>query len=604
MIYTVKLNGTDMYSLDVKEKLLINPKVSEQINVSASFDFTLPPMHQQYNSIKPLKGTINVYEDGDLIFTGRPVDYKTDFWKNKTWHCEGPLAYLNDSIQEPWESDDTDTTEFLTHLINCHNRQVADDRKLTVGRVTVNVGKKLYRKLNYESTWNCVNNMLLNAEGGYIFIRHENGVNHIDYLAEMPYQTNQPIKFGMNLLDFSTNFSADDIVTVLYPFGRKDTSKSEAKDGGWDEDDWEDPEGPWDDYPDEDDEEEEEEDKVIDISSVNGGKKYLVHQELFNEYGWIAATQTWSDLHTPEVVKEKGEEWLADKQYDRMIIEAKASELHQLNENYQQFKVGQSVHIISEPHGLDKYFPLTKIEIELDSAEKTITLGTDKHRTLTEIVNPNAKEEEDDEEWEDFEVGPFELYWVKYPKTVYNFGDKFDYSEAVVFLRDQNGNSWDVTDLCTFQPMDGLAITDINVAPKINMLTANYAYNKRTGENVPLKLHGDGSTLIPAFYNQPAIKLDGDGNIVDYDTGEPIYSTIEGYDKRRPSFSPVDPTNTSDTNMMDDVIVLTVSCNCTIQMLVPQLPTNPLDEAVYYISSDVTPTANDGTGLVTGGGTP
>ena len=599
MIYTVEFNGVDMYSLSVKEKLLINPKVSETLNSSASFDFTLPPMHQQYDNIKPLKGTINVYEDGDLIFTGRPVDYKTDFWKNKTWHCEGPLAYLNDTIQEPWESDNTNTEEFLRKLISNHNSQVAADRRLTVGRVTVNVGKKLYRKLNYESTWNCVNDMLLNAEGGYIFIRHENGVNYIDYLAEMPYSTNQTIKFGMNLLDFTTNFSADDIVTILYPFGRKDTSKSEAKDGGWDEED--------EDWDDEEDEEEDVEDKIIDITSVNGGKKYLVNQELFDEYGWIAATQTWSDLHTPEDVKEKGEEWLADKQYDRMIIEVKASELHQLNENYQQFKVGQSVHIISEPHGLDKDFPLTKIEIELDSAEKTITLGTDKHRTLTEIMNPNAKEEEEeDEEWEDFEVGPFELYWVKYPKTVYNFGDKFDYSEAVVYLRDQDGNSYDVTNLCTFQPMNGLAITDPNVAPLINMMTANYAYNKRTGENVPLKLHADGATLIPGFYDQPAIKLDGEGNIIDYDTGEPIYKTIEDYDKRRPSFSPVDPTNTTDTTMMDDVVMLTIDCACTIQMLVPQLPTNPLAEALYFIPSDVTPTANDGTGqgTNTGGGTP
>ena len=60
MIYTVEFNGTDMYSLETKEKLLINPKVSEQINVSASFDFTLPPMHQQYDNIKPLKGTMKM----------------------------------------------------------------------------------------------------------------------------------------------------------------------------------------------------------------------------------------------------------------------------------------------------------------------------------------------------------------------------------------------------------------------------------------------------------------------------------------------------------------------------------------------------------------
>lgn len=586
MIYRVELNGVDIYDLAVESKVLINPKVTEQLNSSASFDFKMPPMHQNYNSIKPLKGTINVYEDGYLIFTGRPVDYKTDFWKNKTWHCEGPLAYLNDSLQMPWESDNTNVREFLTKLITNHNNQVASDRRLTVGRVTVNVNKTLYRKLNYETTWNALSSMLLNAEGGYIFIRRENGVNYIDYLAEMPYSTNQPIKFGMNLLDFSTNFSSDDIVSVLYPFGRKDTSKSEAKDGGWDEDN------------EEEEDDDTEEDNIIDISSVNHGKKYIVNETLFDEYGWIAQTQTWSDLHTPQAVYNKGVEWLADKQYDRLIIEIKASELHQLNENYTQFKIGQNVHIISEPHSLDKEFPLTKIEIELDSAEKTITLGTEKKRTLTEIINPNAKEEEEDDEWEDFEVGPFELYWIKYPKTDYNFGDKFDYSEARVGLRDADGNSWDVTDQCTFQPMDGLAITDINVAPKINMLTANYAYNKRTGENVPLKLHADGATLIPAFYNQPAIKLDAEGNIVDYDTGEPIYQTIEDYDKMRPSYSPVDPTSTEDTDMMDSVVVLTVSCNCQIKMLVPQLPTNPLAAAVYYISSDVTPTANDGTGLV------
>ena len=591
MIYTVKFNGTDIYDLEHKEKVLINPKVEETLNSSASFDFTMPPMHANYNDISPMKGTIKVWEDNDLIFIGRPTEHKTDFWKNKTWHCEGPLAFLNDSVQPTWESDSTNTTAFLQRLLNNHNSQVADDRKVYLGNVDVNIGKTLYRKTNYETTWSCINSMLLNAEGGYIFIRYDETEDkiYLDYLTEMPYTTNQPIKFGMNLLDFTTNFSVDDIVTVIYPFGRKDTSKSEAKDGGWDEDDDE-----------EDDEEEEtEEDRVIDISSVNHGLLYLKNDALFEEFGWIATSQTWSDLHTPQDVYDKAVEWLEDKQYDRMIIEVKASELHQLNENYQQFKVGQSVHIISEPHGLDKYFPLTKIEIDLDSAEKTITLGTDKHRTLTEILNPNAKDEEEEEEWEDFEVGPFELYWVKYPKTVYNFGDAFDYSEAVVYLRDQDGNSYDVTNLCTFQPMNGLAITDVNVAPKINMMTANYAYNKRTGANVPLKLHADGATLIPAFYDQPAIKLDAEGNIVDYDTGEPIYTTIEDYGKDRPSFSPVDPTTTGpDGTMTDDVIVLTISCNCEIQMLVPQLPTNPLAETVYYISSEVTPTANDGTGLV------
>ena len=588
MIYRVEADNVDIYDLGVKSKILISPKVTDEINVSSAFDFTMPPMHQSYDLIQPLKSTVKVYEDNDLIFIGRPIEYKIDFWKNKKWHFEGPLSYFNDTIQTPWESDNTNTTEFLSRIISVHNSFVTADRQFTLGNVTVNVNKKLYRKLNYESSWTAINNYLLNAEGGYIFIRHENGINYVDYLAEMPYSTNQPIKFGMNLLDFTRNFNLDDIVTVLAPFGRKDTSKSE-EDDDWDEEDWEE-------YNEENDDEEEEENDIIDVSSVNHGSIWVKNDTLFNQYGWIAQTQTWSDLHTPQDVYDKAVEWLADKQYDHLIIEAKASELSQLNPNYTKFKVGQSIQIISEPHDLNKEYPLTKIEIELDSAEKTVTLGTLKHRTLTEIINPN-QEEEEEEDWEDEEVGPYTLSWVKYPKTDYNFGESFDYTEARVMLSDANGNNWDVTDQCTFQPMHDLAITDVNIAPLINMMTVNYAYNKRTGVNVPLKLAADGSTLVPAFYDTPAIKI-VDGVIVDYDTGVPIYQTIEDYDKRNISKGPVDVVKKSNVDMTDDVIILTVSCNCTIKMLVPQLPTHPLAAAVYYISSDVTPTANDGTGLV------
>jgi hypothetical protein len=70
----------------------------------------------------------------------------------------------------------------------------------------------------------------------------------------------------------------------------------------------------------------------------------------------------------------------------------------------------------------------------------------------------------------------------------------------------------------------------------------------------------------------------------------------------RPSYSPVDPTSTEDAEMIDSVIVLTISCNCQIKMVVPQLPTNPLAAAVYYVTSDITPTANDGQGMSVGGG--
>jgi hypothetical protein len=93
-------------------------------------------------------------------------------------------------------------------VISNHNGQVPQNRRFTVGRITIpNV--MVYRELNYETTKEVLESMCLGAEGGYFFFRKEDGVNYIDWLADIEEASIQPVKFGLNLVDISKDIKVE-----------------------------------------------------------------------------------------------------------------------------------------------------------------------------------------------------------------------------------------------------------------------------------------------------------------------------------------------------------------------------------------------------------
>lgn len=79
---------------------------------------------------------------------------------------------------------------------------------------------------------------------------------------------------------------------------------------------------------------------------------------------------------------------LADLQFDNMELEVSALDLHYLNANVEAVKLLDEIRVISRPHGLDRVFPVTKLEIPLDSPENTqFTLGDTVQTSLTSVNN-------------------------------------------------------------------------------------------------------------------------------------------------------------------------------------------------------------------------
>ena len=74
--------------------------------------------------------------------------------------------------------------------------------------------------------------------------------------------------------------------------------------------------------------------------------------------------------------------------HSMVVIDAAKHKLDYLNANVEAVKLLDEIRVISRPHGLDRVFPVTKLEIPLDSPENTkFTLGDTVQTSLTSVNN-------------------------------------------------------------------------------------------------------------------------------------------------------------------------------------------------------------------------
>ena len=361
-MYDIYADDLCIYSDDYisNNTKLISPKLSMADNTAGSLTMTIPPSNIGYSAIQRMTTYLTVFKNKKEIWSGRILSETKDFWDNRVVVCEGELAYLNDTTQPQAEFHDITVRDFLSTLINIHNSKVTADKKFTVGVVTVtDPNNSLYRYTNHEKTIECINDKLINRLGGHLRIRKENGIRYLDYLADYINLNSQKIEFGTNLLDFTRKRDMSEYATVILPFGsRLETSPIPALEA------------------------------YLTVDSVNNGSSYVKSDEAVSSYGWIEKTVKWDDVKTPEALLGKAKLYLSNLQFDNMIIELNAIDMNYLNPNIEDVKLLDTIEVISKPHGMNKTFPVTKLDIPLDQPEGAqFTLGTNIKTSLTEVNN-------------------------------------------------------------------------------------------------------------------------------------------------------------------------------------------------------------------------
>lgn len=359
-MYSIYADGVciynDKYTFD-KVKAL-TPKLVLEDNTAGSLSFTLPATSVGYDTITRLVTDIVVEKDEQEIWEGRVLSESKDFWNDRFLYCEGALAFFNDTSQPPGEHAGLSIRSYLEQLISVHNSKVAPNRQFAIGAVTVTDDSFPTRYTNNEKTMTLIND-LVDTYGGHLRVRKENGVRYLDYLADYPDTCSQIIQFGSNLIDFTKSWDSTEYATVLLPLGgRQKESPIEALDS------------------------------YLTIEDVNGGSMYLQSPEAVATYGWIEKIVNWDDVSDAETLLSKASEYLRDLQFDNMKLELTALDLRYLNASVESVKLLDEIRVVSRPHGLDRMFPVTKLEIPLDKPEQTqFTLGDTEGTSLTDVNN-------------------------------------------------------------------------------------------------------------------------------------------------------------------------------------------------------------------------
>ena len=350
MIYEVFIDNKQLYYPGDEKLVIYNSKLEQALNDAGTFEFTITKNNPLYDEIYPRVSSVRITKNDTEIFFGQVRTSEEVLEGEKDVSCVGELSFLYDSIQPQKRYQDYTPQQFFNELVTNHNNQVEDDKKFRPGKVTVtDPNDSLYRFTNFEDTPTDIRDKLCDSLNGYLRIRKSEGNRYIDLLRLEDYgkYSDQPIKFGYNLLDFVKKDSGEAIYTALIPLGaRLDESQIDGLDS------------------------------YLTIESVNGGKNYLKNDSAIKQFGLIWAVQKWDDVTVPENLMIKGKEWLRSNQYKTLTLELTAIDMSMLKSDIDSFDLGDTIHVIAKDFGLDAVYPVQKKTTYLQEPEKnTIVLS-------------------------------------------------------------------------------------------------------------------------------------------------------------------------------------------------------------------------------------
>lgn len=415
MNYEIYCGPYILHDIRTEKYRVTNAVLTEELSKVKELTFQIYPEHPYFDKISPLIPNIKIEKDNNTVFKGRVIGINQSMDNSKQITCESSFAFLFDSIIRPYSFQGTPKDLFL-YFINSHNTQVGTFEKTTDTSIQSN---KVYFKYNesnflyeqvltpnvsevdnyyeidgdkivligkltganldnndyinrsstdYISTFESLEEKILDTVGGYLLERYENDFTFIDWVDDFKNGENQiiagqTIEFGKNLMDLFVDNDASETYSVVIPLGAEIENEDGTK-------------------------------ERLTIKDVNDGLDYLVNEIALSSYGWIVAPisdTTWDDVTLASNLKAKGEDYLSEIAVMlKSTLELNSFDLNVLDKNINSFKLGEYVVVKSTFHDISKSYLLSKKITSInDATAMTITLGETKN-TLTGIqLNDN-----------------------------------------------------------------------------------------------------------------------------------------------------------------------------------------------------------------------
>lgn len=359
--WSVTCGGGLLYDPRLDAYKLPTLRLSMELNKADSLTFDIYPQHPNFASVKKLKPTIKVMNGDRIVSKSRVLDDDIGWENGKHIITEGPLAWLNDSIQRPFSFpvDPAHATpaDYFTFLIQRHNEQEPADRQFAVGTITVTDpnGYIARSDTEYSKTWTLLKEGLLDTVGGYIVPRYSGNTIYLDYLADFDVQANQPVQFGLNMLSLKTTRKGKDIATAILPLGARNEETEERLTIA--------------DLP----------DSETDDICKDGDIVYSKTAEAL--YGArIIRREIWDDVTIASNLLTKSRARLGEVRQMPSQVTLTAADLSAAGYDFATFSLGTYVEVVddvhAEAHGLLARYLVRKITYDfLNPANNTLTLG-------------------------------------------------------------------------------------------------------------------------------------------------------------------------------------------------------------------------------------
>lgn len=120
---------------------------------------------------------------------------------------------------------------------------------------------------------------------------------------------------------------------------------------------------------------------TVEKSEVNqyhsSGDIFIKSEALMDLYGRIEKKIEFNGIGNPNDLAKAAIAYLNDTQFNDMSINVSGADLHELDIDIDAIDISSEVRVLSKPHDLNKYFPVTELTINIeDSSESTMTLAS------------------------------------------------------------------------------------------------------------------------------------------------------------------------------------------------------------------------------------
>ncbi len=317
---------------------ILSGSIKQAQNAINEFTFVIPMQNDLYQKFIPFQSIVQVVNlyDEEVEFEGRVLSVSnkmtsTGFVQEVV--CEDFLSFLHDSTQHFQKLKNTGAEAYLREILNQHNAQVEDYKRIYLGSVTVkSLTDKPWRYLGYESTWDTIRERIIANIGGYLTLRRASDGLYLDWTTSIGQNQESPIQLGRNIKSASREISFDGIATQIMPIGADEKNTKKPGKGTEKEEQGSDVTR-----------------KQIDISSVNGGKIWLEDAELVAKFGIIRKPVIWTEIDNPQVLKNRGLQYLRNQKIALAKWTVSAVERYLIDHRYVKFKIGNTHPILNAP---------------------------------------------------------------------------------------------------------------------------------------------------------------------------------------------------------------------------------------------------------------